>query len=78
GFARSFRRGLPDASLARVVQLGAGGAGAAVAHAPLQMGAAELTIFDVDGARAIALAGELQQRFPAARVAAGDDLAAAM
>jgi shikimate 5-dehydrogenase len=42
GFARSFRRGLPDASLARVVQLGAGGAGAAVAHAALQMGAAEL------------------------------------
>ena len=41
GFAKSFRRGLPGASLERVVQLGAGGAGAAVAHAALQMGAAE-------------------------------------
>ncbi|MGU7843430.1 shikimate dehydrogenase [Burkholderia sp. AW33-5] len=78
GFAKSFRRGLPEASLERVVQLGAGGAGAAVAHAALQMGAAELTIFDVDGTRAVALAGELQQRFPAARVTPGSDLAAAM
>ncbi|MBN3739320.1 shikimate dehydrogenase [Burkholderia sp. Tr-20355] len=71
GFAKSFRRGLPGAKLDRVVQLGAGGAGAAVAHAALQMGAAELTIFDVDGTRAAALAGELQQRFPAVRVVAG-------
>ncbi|WP_261547070.1 shikimate dehydrogenase [Burkholderia multivorans] len=83
GFAKSFRRGLPGASLERVVQLGAGGAGAAVAHAALQMGAAELTLFDVDATRAASLAGELQQRFPAARVVAGgtpsgDALAAAM
>ncbi|MGS0894690.1 shikimate dehydrogenase [Burkholderia stagnalis] len=83
GFAKSFRRGLPGASLERVVQLGAGGAGAAVAHAALQTGAAQLTIFDIDGVRAAALAGELQQRFPAARVVSGgipsgDDLAAAM
>ncbi|PRF77439.1 shikimate dehydrogenase [Burkholderia multivorans] len=83
GFAKSFRRGLPGASLERVVQLGAGGAGAAVAHAALQMGAAELTLFDVDATRAASLAGELQQRFPAARVVAGgtpsgDALTAAM
>ena len=32
GFAESFRRGLPGASLTRVVQVGAGGAGAATAH----------------------------------------------
>ncbi|WP_175685125.1 shikimate dehydrogenase [Burkholderia multivorans] len=83
GFAKSFRRGLPGASLERVVQLGAGGAGAAVAHAALQMGAAELTLFDVDPTRAASLAGELQQRFPVARVTAGgtpsgDALAGAM
>ena len=42
------------------------------------MGAAELTIFDVDDTRAAALAAELQQRFPAARVVQGDDLAASM
>lgn len=78
GFARSFRRGLPDVSLEAVVQLGAGGAGAAVAHAALTMGARALTLFDVDAARAEALANELQARFPNARVAAGGDLAAAL
>jgi len=76
GFAKSFQRGLPDASLARVVQLGAGGAGAAVAHAALAMGAAALTIFDVDATRASALADELQRRFPVAAVTAGGELAA--
>jgi shikimate dehydrogenase len=71
GFARAFRRGLPDVSLERVVQLGAGGAGAAVAHAALMMGARTLTVFDVDNERASALAADLQARFPQATVAAG-------
>lgn len=75
GFAKSFRRGLPDAPLERVVQLGAGGAGAAVAHAALMMGARALTLFDVDAARARALAAELQARFPRARVTADGSLA---
>jgi shikimate dehydrogenase len=74
GFARAFQRGLPDASLDAVVQLGAGGAGAAVAHATLTMGARALTLFDVDASRAEALAAELQARFPAARVSAGGEL----
>lgn len=78
GFARAFRRGLPDVSLERVVQLGAGGAGAAVAHAALMMGARTLTLFDVDASRAAILADELQQRFPAATVRAGDSLADAV
>jgi quinate/shikimate dehydrogenase (NAD+) len=73
GFARAFQRGLPDVSLERVVQLG--GAGAAVAHAALTMGAQSLTLFDVDAARAASLAAELQQRFPASRVSAGTSLA---
>ncbi|MFM0339169.1 shikimate dehydrogenase [Paraburkholderia fungorum] len=74
GFARAFQRGLPDVSLERVVQLGAGGAGAAVAHAALTMGAQTLTLFDVDPARAASLAAELQKRFPASTVKAGGDL----
>jgi shikimate dehydrogenase len=78
GFAASFRRGLPDVSLERVVQLGAGGAGAAVAHAAMMLGARELCVFDVEAARASALAADLQARFPDARVEAGGDLAAAM
>ncbi|HEY2606743.1 MAG TPA: shikimate dehydrogenase [Paraburkholderia sp.] len=75
GFARAFQRGLPDVSLERVVQLGAGGAGAAVAHAALQMGAKSLTLFDVDAARAASLADELQKRFPSSKVSAGSPLA---
>lgn len=78
GFKRSVEQGLPDASLARVVQLGAGGAGAAVAHAALRLGAAHLALFDVDEARAAWLADDLQRRFPAARVVAGGSLDKAM
>ena len=75
GFARAFQRGLPDVSLERVVQLGAGGAGAAVAHAALTMGAQTLTLFDVDAERAASLAAELQKRFPASNVSGGSSLA---
>lgn len=78
GFAQAFRRGLPDAPLTRIVQLGAGGAGAAVAHAALTLGTRALTLFDVDAARADTLASELQVRFPAASVAAGGSLERAM
>lgn len=78
GFKRSFERGLPDVSLARVVQLGAGGAGAAVAHAALSLGAEQLTLFDVDETRASSLAAELQRRFAHAKVMSGGSLAASM
>lgn len=78
GFAESFRRGLPDVALGHAVQLGAGGAGAAVAHAALILGIRDLTIFDPDEARAERLADALARRFPDARVAVGRDLAAAM
>ncbi|MFI7610852.1 shikimate dehydrogenase [Nonomuraea terrae] len=67
GFAESFARGLPDAPTHRVAQLGAGGAGAAVAHAMLTMGADLVTIVDVDPVRARALAGKLAGRFGAGR-----------
>jgi len=46
-----------------VVLLGAGGAGAAVAHALLTLGTARLTIADVDERRARELAGALGRRF---------------
>ena len=74
GFARAFQGGLPDVSLERVVQLGAGGAGAAVAHAALAMGAQTLTLFDVDPVRAESLAAELQKRFADRTVTAGTSL----
>jgi shikimate dehydrogenase len=78
GFAESFRRNLPDAKRDRVVQLGAGGAGAAVAHAALTLGVGRLTIVDTEQARADQVASSLAQRFGAGRAVAGADLAAVM
>lgn len=78
GFAESFRRGLPDVARDRVVQLGAGGAGAAVAHAALTLGAAQLALFDAEAERAARLARDLCGRFGAGRAVAGEDLGAAM
>jgi shikimate dehydrogenase len=54
GFAESFRRELTDVRRDRVVQFGAGGAGAAVAHALLTLGVGELAIVDTEEERAVA------------------------
>ncbi|MEU0822240.1 shikimate dehydrogenase [Streptomyces mirabilis] len=70
GFAASFARGLPDAPLERVVQLGAGGAGAAVAHAVLTLGAGHVTVVDAMPDRAADLAAGLNRHFGAGRAAA--------
>lgn len=70
GFAASFARGLPDAPLERVVQLGAGGAGAAVAHAMLTLGAGRVTVVDALADRAAALAAALNRHFGEGRAAA--------
>ena len=78
GFAEGFRRGLTDAARERVVQRGAGGAGAAVAHALLSEGVRQLTIFDVDRERAESLANNLNQHFGASRAQAGADLPRAL
>ena len=78
GFAEGFRRGLGDVARRRVVQMGAGGAGAAVAHALLAEGVQTLGIFDVEVSRAEALANNLNQHFGAGRARAGHDLPAAM
>jgi shikimate dehydrogenase len=71
GFARAFDRGLPDAPLTSVVLLGAGGAGAAVAHALLTLGTGRLTILDVDPWRARGLASALTDRFGPGRATGG-------
>ena len=78
GFAEGFRRGLPGVALQRVVQMGAGGAGAAVAHALLSEGVQLLSIFDVDSNRAQSLADNLSQHFGPGRAVAGHDLSGAM
>ena len=78
GFAEGFRRGLKDAAREHVVQMGAGGAGAAVAHALLSEGVQLLSIFDVEISRAQALADNLNQHFGAGRAVAGHDLPSSM
>jgi len=78
GFAEGLRRGLPGVARRRVVQLGAGGAGAAVAHALLAEGVEQLHVFEVDPARAEALVDNLTQRFGGGRAVLGEDLARAV
>ena len=73
GFAEGFRRGLNGVARERVVQMGAGGAGAAVAHALLGEGVQTLIIFDVDSRRAQSLADNLNQHFGSGRACAGHD-----
>ena len=80
GFAENFRRGLPDAPRDHVVQLGAGGAGSAVAHAALMCGVKKLTIVDTVPERAEAVAKGRAVRFGPDRVhvAAPAEIAAAL
>jgi len=76
GFRDSVAANLPGVPMRAILQLGAGGAGSAVASALLSLGAERLEILDVDTARAQALAASLAGRFGARRVAAraaGDD-----
>jgi shikimate dehydrogenase len=70
GFTESFRANLPDVPTGRVVQLAAGGAGAACAYAQLSMGVDHLTVVDPDPGRRELLAASLAHHFEHARVAA--------
>jgi shikimate dehydrogenase len=74
GFAESFKRELQGAARDRVVQLGAGGAGAAVAHALLTLGIGQVLIKDLEQSRAADLATELCKKFGEGRAAACVDL----
>lgn len=76
GFARSLARGLPEANLSCVVQFGAGGAGAATAHALLESGAMELRLVDTEPSRREGLVDKLQREFPDRRVVAAGAVAA--
>ena len=78
GFAEGFRRGLTQAARHRVVQMGAGGAGAAVAHALLSEGVEQLTVFEVDPSRAQGLVDNLNAHFGPGRAIVGLDLPAAV
>lgn len=81
GFLRGLRRGLRGVAMHSVVQTGAGGAGAAVAHALATAGVRRLCIIDPDGRRAEELAAAVRRRTPACdavgRTAVGSALAGA-
>jgi shikimate dehydrogenase len=70
GFAAAFGEELRDVPRHHVVQLGAGGAGAAVAYALLKLGVERLDLIDVERARAEALVARLAPFFPATRLGA--------
>lgn len=78
GFTESFQRGLPCALLGNIVQLGAGGAGAATAYAALKLGVEQLAIFDIDQERTLQLAEKLKTHFEDKRIVAISDLESAM
>jgi shikimate dehydrogenase len=77
GFRESFRRGMAGAARDTVLLLGAGGAGVAVAHALLDLGAGRLLVHDVENGRAEALAARLVARFGAGRAEVDGDVARA-
>jgi len=78
GWAWGFRRTLPQADLSCVVLLGAGGAGSAIAHAVLRLGAGRLRIVDSEAARAAELAAALNALYGHARAEARTDAAQAL
>ena len=78
GWRWGFERSLPGADLSRVVLLGAGGAGSAIAHALMRMGSGQLLLVDADPARAAALAAELNRLYSGHRALAEADAARAL
>lgn len=78
GYAEAFRRSLPGAALDKVVLLGAGGAGAAVAYALVELGAGSVRIFDVHPGRAEGLVEKLVPHVGPGKLEAMDDVASAM
>jgi shikimate dehydrogenase len=76
GFRRSFEEGLGSSSAknATVVQVGAGGAGRAVAFALMDLGVGVLIIHDLDGARANTLKADLAAHYGTSRCRITSDL----
>jgi shikimate dehydrogenase len=76
GWRNSFneRIGSGSAKDATVVQIGAGGAGRAIAFALMDLGVAELVLHDLDTARAHALKSDLSSHYGASRCRVAKDL----
>jgi shikimate dehydrogenase len=78
GWRWGFERTLPGADLSRVVLLGAGGAGSAIAHSLCRMKTASLVIVDQDAARAAGLAAELNRQYGGNAASGSADAASAL
>jgi shikimate dehydrogenase len=74
GWSEGFRRELPRAKLNRVVLLGAGGAGSAVAYAALRLGVREVVVRDLDARQVESLCAKLGARFGEGRIRPAGDL----
>lgn len=78
GWRWGLQQQLPGANLQRVVLLGAGGAGSAIAHALLRMKTETLVLVDSDTPRAGELAERLNTLYPGRRASFTADPAAAL
>lgn len=74
GFAESFRSAMPGAELSRVLLIGAGGAGRAVARALSELGAEHIDIFDLDANRSADLVASFSSTLRPKRAAVVHDL----
>lgn len=78
GFRDGFLGGMGGVSLERVVQLGAGGGGAATAYALMKMGAGHLDLVDLDHRRCQALVDRYSAIFGPGRISAATDIEASL
>jgi shikimate dehydrogenase len=78
GFGESVRTGLPGASLRSVLQLGAGGGGAATGMALLELGVQNLHVSDLEEKRATELVERLCREFGCGRAILASDPARAL
>ncbi len=77
GWAWAFQRALPEADVSRVVLLGAGGAGCAIAHAALRLGVEQLLVVDSVPNKAVELVSQLR-RIYGDRATVADKIAEAL
>ncbi|WP_420828475.1 shikimate dehydrogenase [Maricaulis parjimensis] len=78
GFRENLSRHLPEKRPGPIVQIGAGGAGAACAAAALDLGCPSLGLYDSDPLRSAALAARLTDRFPNAQIEALEEIEPAL
>jgi shikimate dehydrogenase len=78
GYRIALKEKLGKRPLGRVVLVGTGGAGAAVAHALMALGTSHLTLVDTDSDKSQALAASVAARFGADKVATTIDAQAAL